>query len=863
MNYQESQIVTPGPYRATKLWNEVTKLFRAGMPLKKHRQHFRLYGNSFTAAAAVDWLHDLLRNNSNFGAEVTRQQTVQLLKKFLKNHVIEDVKGRWGSEDLDDNGQLYRFPSTSPLKSIPSCPSLTRKKSFLLKEKEGLFRIRTSKKFDKETQENLDPLNQENAADSAPSDAVHRRDLTEEDILDVWRNIALTHLQKTLGLVSLDDVLDPAHVDARHIVYNMTNVNKHGVVTLEDKTGDLPHWVLSAMKCLASWPKYDSNQPSYTGFERDVFKTVSDYFLGLPQPLLTFQYYELFVNILVLCGYVVVPKTQRGKRKNREEPSCPQPSKTPHLNSANPFKSTECLLLSLIRKESYEETDSPMREVFGSKARSDLLGAAATETTQQPDLVHSRASGSKLMSGSCQNLSQTTHSGAISVRLRPRSYSVDGVNEDSAQVRRRPRSCSLEGIIEDPDHAHLPGLLFPPSEHGVPGRSRGRRTYPSLQHKAASLLDIHPKAEQQVFASMASLSCCNSMSTNDSEVFSNHSASSSSTPSPPEAPLAKRLQSRSLGGWAGVGDRREMSTSCFSINAPVAEITVKPELSSSTGLRRLSVLNLAASSTEARAGPGVSRRCYSSVDLSNKPPTSPPSVSSYARHPSPDQSLLQPQLERVAVEALQLCTLLLPPASRRKLQLLMRMISRMSQNVDMPRLHDAIGTRTLMVHTFSRCVLCCEEEVDLDELLATRLVSFLMDHHQDILQVPVYLQNAVQDHIAYLRKVQITYPSSGVSVSVPAYSFCTQISPQEFEEQKLSVSQAAIADLLESLIKDKSLSVKDKKKRLKQFQKLYPDIYIRRFPTTESEAQLFADKPKIKPPMLISIKKAKAFSIRN
>lgn len=45
--------------------------------------------------------------------------------------------------------------------------------------------------------------------------------------------------------------------------------------------------------------------------------------------------------------------------------------------------------------------------------------------------------------------------------------------------------------------------------------------------------------------------------------------------------------------------------------------------------------------------------------------------------------------------------------------------------------------------------------MDLDELLATRLVSFLMDHHQEILQVPVYLQNAVQDHIAYLRKVQV------------------------------------------------------------------------------------------------------------
>lgn len=89
-------------------WNEVTRLFRAGMPLRKHRQNFRHYSCCFTASAAVDWLHQLLCNNSNFGPEVTRQQTVQLLKKFLKNHVIEDVKGRWGSEDLEDNSVLYK-----------------------------------------------------------------------------------------------------------------------------------------------------------------------------------------------------------------------------------------------------------------------------------------------------------------------------------------------------------------------------------------------------------------------------------------------------------------------------------------------------------------------------------------------------------------------------------------------------------------------------------------------------------------------------------------------------------------------------------------------------------------------------------
>lgn len=46
-------------------------------------------------------------------------------------------------------------------------------------------------------------------------------------------------LQKILGIAALDEVLDQRHVNAQSIIHNMTKVNKHGVVTLEDKTGRL------------------------------------------------------------------------------------------------------------------------------------------------------------------------------------------------------------------------------------------------------------------------------------------------------------------------------------------------------------------------------------------------------------------------------------------------------------------------------------------------------------------------------------------------------------------------------------------------------------------------------------------------
>ncbi|XP_032489259.1 DEP domain-containing protein 1A isoform X6 [Phocoena sinus] len=543
----ENQGVPPGPYRATRLtchepksldnlktvlesWNEVTTSFRAGMPLRKHRQHFKKYGNCFTAGEAVDWLYDLLRNNSNFGPEVTRQQTIQLLRKFLKNHVIEDIKGKWGSENLDDNSQLFRFPANSPLKTLPRRHPELRKNRIenFSKDKDSIFKLRNlSRRTPKKhglhfSQENAEKMNCE-IINEHQENSVDNREISQKDVEEAWRYVILIYLQTILGVSSLEEVINPKQVIPQCIMYNMTNTSKHGVVILQDKSDDLPHWVLSAMKCLANWPRSnDMNNPTYVGFERDVFRTIADYFLDLPEPLLTFEYYELFVNIL---------------------------------------------------------------------------------------------------------------------------------------------------------------------------------------------------------------------------------------------------------------------------------------------------------------------------------------------------GLLQPHLERVAIDALQLCCLLLPPPNRRRLQLLMRMISRMSQNVDMPQLHDAMGTRSLMIHTFSRCVLRCAEEVDLDELLAARLVSFLMDHQQEILQVPSYLQTAVEKHLDYLRKGHIKNPGDGVIAPLPTYSYCKQISAQEFDEQKVSTSQAAVAELLENIIKNKSLPVKEKRKKLKQFQKEYPLIYQKRFPTSESEAALFGDKPTIKQPMLI-LRKPKFCSLR-
>jgi hypothetical protein len=69
----------------------MVETFRNGIPLKRHRRHIKVYDNCFTGQEAVNWFQSVLQNNLHLGNIVTREQTIQLLNKFLKASVFQNV----------------------------------------------------------------------------------------------------------------------------------------------------------------------------------------------------------------------------------------------------------------------------------------------------------------------------------------------------------------------------------------------------------------------------------------------------------------------------------------------------------------------------------------------------------------------------------------------------------------------------------------------------------------------------------------------------------------------------------------------------------------------------------------------------
>ncbi|XP_039253863.1 DEP domain-containing protein 1A-like [Styela clava] len=134
----------PRQYKATAIWNELIGSFRIHMCCKTRRRNLKTYSNCFTGAGAIHVLHAVLIENQNFTRKVTREQAHKLMQKFLSEHVIETVNGKWENETFSDSNRLYRFnkeyacatPSLSSRCKVMSPPTIKRFSTNILEEKE-------------------------------------------------------------------------------------------------------------------------------------------------------------------------------------------------------------------------------------------------------------------------------------------------------------------------------------------------------------------------------------------------------------------------------------------------------------------------------------------------------------------------------------------------------------------------------------------------------------------------------------------------------------------------------------------------------------------------------------------------------
>ncbi len=131
------------------------------------------------------------------------------------------MDSRKANYEFQDNKELYRFTrhanenlpfisSTDISHKIDSTPKLTKK------DKQNLI--------------------------------IPELSLTEKS--EIYRQLFFKRL--SLLMPTIDDFIRRDEIISLILMHNMTRISTNGVVQLTDKSEDLPHWVMSAMKCLAN-----------------------------------------------------------------------------------------------------------------------------------------------------------------------------------------------------------------------------------------------------------------------------------------------------------------------------------------------------------------------------------------------------------------------------------------------------------------------------------------------------------------------------------------------------------------------------------------------------------------------------------
>lgn len=295
----------------------------------------------------------------------------------------------------------------------------------------------------------------------------------------------------------------------------------------------------------------------------------------------------------MFCGYVAAPaKPQRGKRKKSDLPSAAPPAKAS-------FRSTECLLLSLLRQGTCDETESPMSGVLQSRLAA-LKG------------------GDGQLGGSRSSLG--------TAGPRPRSCSLETILDDSAPLTRQRLFQSSESLASSRSQEDGPALSAAQtgltaasrviSQAAAGGVAASRRRW-QRPRSAGSCLDIVVETrEEDSSESKWQCRASSCLNVNAPEQFPPSSASrrlpstsSSFSFSSYHPPLPSATAHKAQGPQPAAGPRAASSTS---------------------NLRTL-------------AAPAVVRRCLSSLDVS-KPPRplpllrAPPASSSQPPQTKPENS---------------------------------------------------------------------------------------------------------------------------------------------------------------------------------------------------------------------------------
>ncbi|XP_041636286.1 DEP domain-containing protein 4 [Cheilinus undulatus] len=181
-------------------------------------------------------------------------------------------------------------------------------------------------------------------------------------------------------------------------------------------------------------------------------------------------------------------------------------------------------------------------------------------------------------------------------------------------------------------------------------------------------------------------------------------------------------------------------------------------------------------------------------------------------------NLLEKGKGQDAIKASQLCFRLLDPSVRDELRRLLTFMAT-ATHLDACRLQKQMDNRALVCRTFQRAVV---QNPDLTRSQSETLMLFLMDNHTQIFKTPTSLIEAVRGTLRTMQ--QGKDPDS-----IATFTFCQQVTPHEYEDQREATTLESLKQLLRDISSNTSIPVKERRRLLKEFEKHHPVVFLQHF----------------------------------
>ncbi|XP_029318249.1 DEP domain-containing protein 4 [Cottoperca gobio] len=174
-----------------------------------------------------------------------------------------------------------------------------------------------------------------------------------------------------------------------------------------------------------------------------------------------------------------------------------------------------------------------------------------------------------------------------------------------------------------------------------------------------------------------------------------------------------------------------------------------------------------------------------------------------------------------AIKASQLCFRLLETSARDEIRKLLAFMST-AAHPDACRLQKQMDNRALVCRSFQRAIV---QNHELNRCQSETLVMFLVDNCSELTKTPTSLIEAV-------RRTLRTMQQGKDPDSIATFTFCQQVTPQEYEDQREATTLESLKQLLQHISSSKTIPAKERRRLLKEFEKHHPVVFLQHLSST-------------------------------